>query len=395
LSDKAVYIVSAARTAVGNFGGGLADVPATSLGSTAIKAALERAGLGGDAVEDVTMGCVLSAGLGQAPARQASLGAGIPVSVPSATINKVCGSGLHAVILSARALRLGEADITVAGGMENMSACPHILPKARTGYRLGHGEVRDPLIDDGLWDVYNDIHMGTCADRLAKEQMIFRDEQDDYAVSSYKRALESMEQGHAKWEIAPVAVPGKKGATVVVEEDEGPKIFDEEKMRRMGPAFNRQDGTVTAGNASSINDGAAAVVLASEVAVKARNLTPLARIASWGFGAVEPARFPMAPAIAVQNALKAAGLGAEDIECWEINEAFALVPLLAMRALDLDIEKVNPLGGAISIGHPIGASGARILVTLLNAMRLKKARLGLATLCIGGGEGNAAIIEAV
>ncbi len=393
MSNTEVYIVSSARTAVGGFGGSLASVPSASLGSVAIQAALERAGLKGDAVQEVSMGCVLSAGQGQAPARQASLGAGVPESVPCTTVNKVCGSGLQAAILMARPLGLGEIDIAVAGGMENMSACPYALPKARNGYRLGHGEVVDLMVRDGLWDVYDDIHMGMCADRLAKAQDISREMQDDIAVASYERAVAAIADGRAKPEIAPVAVPSRKGPPVIFDEDEGPKIFDEAKMRKMGPAFNRKDGTITAGNASSINDGAAAVVLANPAGLEAHRLTPAARIVSWGVGAMAPGKFPLAPTIAIERALRAAGMTADDIDFWEINEAFAIVPILAMRAFDIPHERVNTLGGAISIGHPIGASGARILVTLLNVLRLEKARYGLATLCIGGGEGIAMIVE--
>ncbi len=395
MSRTEVYIVSAARTAVGSFGKSLASIPATSLGSVAIKCAMERAAVVGSSVEEVSMGCVLQGGQGQAPARQASIGAGIPVSVPCTTANKVCGSGLETAVIAARAIKLGEMDIAVAGGMESMSTCPFLLPKARTGYRLGHGDVLDMIVKDGLWDVYSDTHMGTCADLLAKEQNISREEQDNYAVSSYKRALKSIDEGHSKWEIAPVEIPTRKGAPVLFDEDEGPKIFNEEKMRQMSPAFNRKDGTVTAGNASALNDGAAAVVLASEAGIKAHNLTPLARIVSWGVGAMAPERFPMAPAIAVRNALKSAGMNVADIDFFEINEAFAIVPILAMREFDLDLARVNALGGAISIGHPIGASGARILVTLLNVLRLNKAKFGLASLCIGGGEGIAVIVEAL
>jgi acetyl-CoA C-acetyltransferase len=392
LSVSEVYIVSAARTAVGRFGGSLASVPAPLLGGTVVEAALERAGLSGEAVGEVYFGCVLTGGLGQAPARQASLAAKVPESVPCTTVGKVCGSGLQSVIVAARALKLGEVDVAVAGGMENMSAAAYAVPKARSGLRLGHGEILDMMVKDGLWDVYSDLHMGALADMLAREENITR---EDYAVVSYKRALKAAEEGITAWEIAPVKIPQRKGDPLIFEEDEGPKIFNEAKMRKMGPAFNPKDGTVTAGNASSINDGAAAVVLANEAGIEKHNLKPLARIVAWGSVAVEPKRFPKAPIKAIQGALDNAGLKAADIDIWEINEAFAIVPILAMRELDLELEKVNPLGGAVSIGHPIGASGSRILTTLLNGLRVKKGKLGLSALCIGGGEGNAMIVEAL
>lgn len=393
MQNKEVYIVSAARTPVGCFGGSLSSLPAATLGSIAIRSALERAHCDGKAVDEVTMGCVLSAGQGQAPARQSSLGAGIPSAVPCTTVNKVCGSGLHAVILAGRSLILQETNVAVAGGMENMSMCPYVLPRARTGYRLGNGEIVDSMVKDGLWDVYNDIHMGTCADNLARERQVSREEQDDYAVISYERAIRAAGEGLAEWEIVPVEIPQRTGDPTVSREDEGPKIFDEQKMRRMKPAFNKKDGTITAGNASSINDGAAAVVLANESGLRSHDLTPLARVVSWGYGATDPRLFPIAPVGAVDQALRRAGVNAGDIDFWEINEAFAVVPILAMRKFDLDVDRVNPLGGAVSIGHPIGASGARILTTLLNVLRLNEAKLGLATLCIGGGEGIALLVE--
>jgi acetyl-CoA C-acetyltransferase len=395
MSKKDVYIVSAARTAVGSFNGSLTSVPATKLGSIAIEGALDRAGVKAEQVGECYMGNVLSGALGQAPARQAWIGAQGPASVPCTTISKVCGSGLQTAILAARGMALGESDIMVAGGMENMSATAYALPKARAGYRMGNGQMIDMMVNDGLWDVYNNKHMGMCCDLTAGAENVSREEQDNYAVASYTRARKATEDGTNKWEIVPVEIPQRKGDPKIYEIDEGPQVFNEEKMRKLKPAFNRDGGTVTAGNASSINDGAGAVVLASEDAIKANNLTPLARIVSWGFGALEPERFPLAPVIAVKNALKAAGLEAKDIGWWEINEAFAVVTLLAMREFNLDIDIVNPLGGAISIGHPIGGSGTRILTTLLNVLNINKGKYGLATLCIGGGEGNALIVERV
>ncbi len=395
MSKKDVYVVSAARTAVGSFSGSLTNVPATKLGSIAIKAALERAGLKGEAVGECYMGAVLTGALGQAPARQAALGAGLPQSVPCTTVGKVCGSGLQSAILAARGLALGECDVMVAGGMENMSATAYAVPKGRAGYRMGHGKILDMMVHDGLWDVYNDKHMGMCVDMVANEENVTREQQDDYAVASYTRAQKATAEGLNASEIVPVEIPQRKGDPVVFDQDEGPKVFNEQKMRGLRAAFTKDGGTVTAGNASSINDGGGAVVLANEDGIKKYNLKPQARIVSWGFGAREPERFALAPVISVENALKAAGLQAKDISWWEINEAFAVVTLLAMRAFDLDIDIVNPFGGAISIGHPIGASGTRVFSTLLNVLEKKQGKYGLATLCIGGGEGNAVIVERV
>lgn len=395
MDKKEVFIVSAARTAVGSFNGALSSVPATKLGSIAIAGALQKAGIKGSSVQEVYMGHVLTGSLGQAPARQACLGAEIPNSAPCTTIGKVCGSGLQSAILAARGMMLGETSVTVAGGMENMTATAYALPNARSGYRMGNGQLIDMMVNDGLWDVYNNKHMGMCCDAVAKEENITREEQDDFAVASYTRARKATEEGTNKWEITPVEIPQRKGDPIVFDKDEGPQVFNEQKMRSLKPAFVKDGGTITAGNASSINDGGAAVVLATEEAVKEHNLKPLARIVSWGFGAREPERFPLAPVIAVKNALKAAQLEAKDISYWEINEAFAVVTLAAMREFKLELDIVNPLGGAISIGHPIGASGARILTTLVNVLNFKKGKYGLATLCIGGGEGNAMIIERV
>lgn len=395
MSKKDVYIVSAARTAVGSFNGSLSTVPATKLGSIAIAEAMRRSGLKGDQLGEVYLGCVLTGGLGQAPARQASLGAEIPNTVPCTTVGKVCGSGLQSIILAARGLALGECDAALAGGMENMTATAYALTNARSGYRMGNGQLMDMMVNDGLWDVYNNKHMGLCADETALEQKVTREEQDDYAVASYTRAQKATSEGTNKVEMVPVEIPQRKGDPKIFDIDEGPQVFNEGKMRKLKPAFNKNGGSVTAGNASSINDGAGAVVLATEEAIKANNLKPLARIVSWGFGAREPERFPLAPVPAVKNALKAAGLEAKDIDFWEINEAFAVVTLLAMREFKLDLDIVNILGGAISIGHPIGASGTRILTTLLNVLNIKKGKYGLATLCIGGGEGNAMIVERV
>lgn len=397
MSRKEVFICSAARTAVGSFMGSLAGVPAVKLGAIAIEEALRRANLQPEAVGEVYMGNVLTGSLGQAPARQAWLGAKGVVGTPCTTIGKVCGSGLQGVIMAARALALGEVDVAIGGGMENMSATAYALPQARSGYRMNapkNGLV-DMMVNDGLWDAYNDIHMGMCCDLTAKEENVTREQQDDYAVQSYTRAQKATKEGLNKSEIVPVMIPQKKGDPIAFAEDEGPKVFDEKKMRALKPAFNKDGGTVTAGNASSINDSGAALVLATGEGVKKHGMKPMAKIVSWGFGAVEPRRFPVAPVIAIRNALGSANLEAKDISFWEINEAFAAVTLLAMREYRLPLEIVNPLGGAISIGHPIGASGARILTTLLNVLDRNKGRYGLATLCIGGGEGNAIVVERV
>jgi len=376
MSNRDVFIVSAARTAVGSFNGTLSGIPATKLGGIAIADAVKRAGIKGDEVEEVYMGHVLTGAMGQAPARQAALGAGLPESIPCTTIGKVCGSGLQGVIMASRGLMVGDGDVSIGGGMENMTATGYALPKARNGYRMGNGQTIDMMVNDGLWDVYNNIHMGMCADGVAAEENVTREQQDDFSVASYKRARKATEEGTNKWEIVPVEVPQRKGDPVIFDVDEGPQVFNEQKMRGLKPAFNRKDGTVTAGNASSINDGAAAFVLATEEGIKKHGLTPLARIVSWGFGAREPKRFPLAPVVAVKNALKKANMDAKEIDFWEINEAFAVVTLLAMREFDLALDIVNPLGGAVSIGHPIGASGARILTTLVNVLKTNKAKYG-------------------
>lgn len=397
MSRKEVFICSAARTAVGSFNGSLGGVPAVKLGAIAIAEAVKRAGVKPDAVGEVYMGCVLTGSLGQAPARQAWLGAEGAIGTPCTTIGKVCGSGLQATIMAARALALGEVDVAIGGGMENMTLTAYSLPQARNGYRMNAPKngIVDMMVNDGLWDAYNDIHMGMCCDLTAKEEGVTREQQDDYAVQSYTRAQRATKEGLNKSEIVPVMIPQKKGDPIAFAEDEGPKVFNEAKMRALKPAFNKDGGSVTAGNASSINDSGAALVLATAEGVKKHGLTPMAKVVSWGFGAVEPRRFPVAPVIAIRNALKAASLEAKDISFWEINEAFAAVTLLAMREYKLPIEIVNPLGGAISIGHPIGASGARILTTLLNVLDKNKGKYGLATLCIGGGEGNAIVVERV
>jgi acetyl-CoA C-acetyltransferase len=387
-------IVSAARTPVGSFLGVLAPVTAPRLGAIAIKAALERAGLKPDQVEEVIMGCVLSGGVGQAPARQAMVYAGLPWSACALTINKVCGSGLKAVMLADAMISNGDAEVVVAGGMESMSNAPYILPGARQGYRMGDQKVVDLMIHDGLWDVYKDCHMGACADKLGKEWNITRKEQDDFCIRSYKRALKSMADGKFKDEIVPVEIPSKKGAPVVISEDEEPKKFREDKIPELKPAFTK-DGSVTAANASSLNDGAAALVVMSRKKAESLGLKPLARIVGHCSAGKESDWFTIAPIDAVKKVFKKTGYSADKIDLFEVNEAFSVQVIAAEKEFKLSPDKINVNGGSVAIGHPIGASGARILTTLLYAMKDRKAKTGLATLCIGGGEAAAMIVEAV
>jgi acetyl-CoA C-acetyltransferase len=389
-----VMIVGAARTPIGAFQGDLATLPAPKLGSIAIKAALERARLPGDAVGEVYMGCVLPAGQGQAPARQAAMAAGVPASVGAVTVNKVCGSGLKAVVLGTNAIAVGEHDVVVAGGMESMTNAPYLLPKGREGFRLGHAQVIDSLIHDGLWDVYGDVHMGDCGELCAREHKITRQEQDAFAAESYRRARKAQVDGKFRAEIVPVEVPQRKGAPRVVADDEGPRRGDPEKLATLRPAFQK-DGTITAGNASSLNDGAAAVVLAAADVAPARGLAPLARVVGFAGHAQAPEWFTTAPAGAIGRLLEKTGWKAADVDLWEINEAFAVVALINNRMLGLDPGRVNVWGGAVALGHPIGASGARLLVTLLAALRDAGKRRGVASLCIGGGEAIALAVELV
>ncbi|MCS6818116.1 MAG: acetyl-CoA C-acetyltransferase [Blastocatellia bacterium] len=387
-----VVIVGAARTPIGSFLGALSGLSAPRLGAVAIREALHRASVAPDLVDEVIMGNVLQAGVGQAPARQAALFAGLPTKVECLTINKVCGSGLKAVMLAEQAIALGDAEIIVAGGMESMSNAPYLLERARTGYRLGHGEIVDSMIKDGLWDVYNDFHMGNAGELCARRLNISREEQDEYAAESYRRALRAQEQGLLAEEIVPIEVPQAKGGTVLVTEDEEPKRANFEKMKTLKPAFE-PEGTITPANASKINDGAAAVVLMSYERANAMGVTPLARIVTAVAAARQPEEFTVAPVDAIQKVLKRAGLSLSDIDLFEINEAFAVVALAAIRLLELDPKKVNVNGGAVAFGHPIGASGARLLTTLLYEMKRRQARRGLVTLCIGGGEAVAMVVE--
>ena len=389
---REVWIVGAARTPIGSFAGSLAGISAPRLGAVAIKAALERSGISPDLVEEVYMGCVLPANVGQAPARQAALYAGLPKHVPCTTVNKVCGSGLKTVMLAASQIKAGDADIIVAGGMENMSQVPYYLDKARDGYRLGHGQVTDGLIKDGLWDVYNDFHMGNAAEICAKDKDLGREKQDAFATESYNRANAAVTGGAFKAEIAPVAVPQKKGDALIIDTDEEPARGNPSKFAGLRPAFDK-NGTVTAANASSLNDGAAAVVLCSAEKGKALGLKPLAKIVSHASFAQAPEWFTTAPIGAIEAALKKANLTVADIDLFELNEAFSVVSLACAEGLGLDAAKTNIHGGAVALGHPIGASGTRILVTLLYAMADKNAKRGAASLCIGGGEAAALVVE--
>ncbi len=391
MASREAFIVSAARTPIGSFQGALASVPATELGATALSAAIERAGVQAEHIQETYMGNVLSAGLGQAPARRAAKGAGIADSAPAVTVSKVCGSGLQSVIFGVKSLLLGEAEIVAVGGMENMTDAPYLLPKGRAGYRMGHGQVVDSMVHDGLWDPYNDFHMGNAAEMCAGEFTFTREEQDAFAEESYRRAIAAQEEGVFGDELVPVTVKGRKGE-VVVGEDEEPKRANFAKMPSLRPAF-KKDGTVTAANASKINDGAAALVLASGEAVREKGLKPLARVVSYGSHAQAPEWFTTAPVGATMNSLKKAGLTIADIDLFEVNEAFAVVPMAWARQCEADLTKTNVHGGAVALGHPIGASGARILVTLLHAMKRRGAKRGLASICIGGGEGLALVVE--
>jgi len=387
-----VYIVSAARTPIGSFLGTLSSVRAPELGAVAIRGALARAKLGPDVVEQVFMGNVLSAGVGQAPARQAAIFGGIPNTVPATTVSKVCGSGMEAVIFAAKTIAVGDADVVVAGGMESMSNAPYYLDRARTGYRMGDAKLVDGMILDGLWDPYGNVHMGSCGDRCASEYKVTRAEQDDFAKESFRRALAAQKEGFFDAEIEPVPVPQKKGDAVVVKVDEGPGKGDPTKFAALKPAFSK-DGTITAANASSLNDGASALVLVSEKGLKSHSLVPLARIVGYGGAAQAPEWFTTAPAKAVDAALARAGLAKGDIDLYEINEAFAVVTMVCARLCGLAPDRVIVEGGAVALGHPIGASGARILTTLLHAMQRRGDKRGLATLCIGGGEALAVVVE--
>ncbi|GIV41706.1 MAG: acetyl-CoA acetyltransferase [Vicingaceae bacterium] len=389
---KKVYILSAVRTPIGSFLGGLSTLSATKLGSVAIEGAIAKAGIDKSMVDEVIMGNVLSAGLGQAPARQAAKFAGLPDKVVCTTVNKVCASGMKAVALAAQSIMLGDADIIVAGGMESMSNVPHYLRNSRTGQKLGDMSLIDGMVFDGLTDVYNGVHMGNCAELCAKEEKISREEQDAFAIESYKRSAKAWQEGKFTNEVVPVSVPQRKGDPVIVNEDEEYKNVKFEKIPTLSPVFQK-DGTVTAANASTLNDGAAALVLISEDKMKELGLKPIATIVSYADAEQAPEWFTTAPSLAIPKALKKAGLEKSQIDYWEINEAFSVVSLANIRKLGLDPSRVDVFGGAVSLGHPLGASGARILVTLINVLKQHNGRFGAAGICNGGGGASAMVIE--
>jgi acetyl-CoA C-acetyltransferase len=391
--QKDTFILSAVRTPIGSFGGGLSSVHAAQLGATAIQGAISRSGIDSASVDEVLMGNVVSANLGQAPARQAAIYAGLPVSVICTTVNKVCASGMKATALGAQAIQLGDAEIVVAGGMENMSQIPYYLPKARNGYGYGHGEIIDGLLKDGLTDVYDQIGMGVCGDKTALKYNISREAQDAYAVRSYQRSAEATVNGSFGHEIVPVEITSAKGEiNHRCERMKNTSVSNLTKYPVLKPVFSK-DGTVTAANASTINDGAAALVLAGGNVVNARKLKPIARIVAYADAEQEPAWFTTTPVLATEKVLKKAGLKISDIDYFEVNEAFAVVALAYIQALNLDIEKVNVFGGAVSLGHPLGASGARIIATLLSVLEKNNGKYGLAAICNGGGGASAMIVE--
>ena len=388
---KDVFLAGGVRTAIGEFSGALAEMPAPALGREALKASMNRSGIHPDQVDEVIFGNVLSAGLGQNVARQVSIGAGLSPSVGAMTVNKLCGSGLKSVILAAQAIQCGDASVVGAGGTENMSAAPYLLDKARTGYRMGNGILIDSMIKDGLWDVYNDVHMGSCGDRCAQKYSFSRRDQDDFAVESYQRAILASETGVFAEEIVAVEAPAGK-STLTVSRDEGLNRFNEEKLRNLRSAFGKA-GTVTAGNASSINDGAAAIVVLSGEKVESLKVTPQAKILGHSAFSREPEWFTLAPIGAISSLMDQLGLKVGDVDLFEINEAFSSVPMAAMHELGIPHEKLNVHGGAVALGHPIGASGTRTLVTLLNALNQKGLTLGIDAICIGGGEAVAIAVE--
>jgi len=388
-----VVIVAAKRTAIGAFGGGLSSLRADQLGSAVIKALLEETGVAGDQINEVVLGQVLTAGSGQNPARQSSINAGIPASVPAMTINKVCGSGLKAVHMAVQAIRCGDADMMIAGGQESMSQAPHVLPNSRNGQRMGNWTMIDTMVTDGLWDAFNDYHMGVTAENIVEKYGISREEQDEFAAASQQKAVAAREAGRFDGEIVPISIPQRKGEPVVVSKDEGPREgVTGEGLGKLRPAF-KKDGTVTAGNASSLNDGAAAVMVCSAEKAKELGLTPLATIKAHANAGVDPSIMGTGPIPASQRCLKLAGWSVEDLDLIEANEAFAAQAISVNRDLGWDTNKVNVNGGAIALGHPIGASGCRILVSLLHEMVRRDANKGLATLCIGGGMGVALAVE--
>lgn len=392
MSQNNVVIASATRTPIGSFQGALSSLSASDLGAVVVGEAVRRAGASPEQVEHVFMGNVLSAGMGQAPARQCVIKAGLPVSAGAITINKVCGSGLQAVMFARREILVGDADVVVAGGMESMTNAPYVLPKARDGYRMGNGSIVDSMIHDGLWDPYDDMHMGHCGDLVAEKYGFTREDQDAFAVQSYTRALAAQKEGRFKEEIIPVSVPQRRGEPLLVDEDEEPKRGRIEKMAQLRPAFARE-GTVTAANASTLNDGAAALLICSAETAKANGYGILARIVDDASAAVEPKWFTIAPVDALAKLYAKTGSRPEDWDLYEINEAFSGVTMAVAKEHGLDLDRVNVHGGAVSLGHPIGCSGARVLVTLLYALRDRGQKKGIATLCIGGGEAVALAVE--
>lgn len=389
---KEIVILGGARTPIGSFLGSLSSLPAPKLGSIAIKAALAGSGVKPEEIQQVIMGNVLSAGIGQAPARQAGIGAGIPTGAGAVTVNKVCGSGMKSVMFAANDIRCGEYDIAIAGGMESMSNSPYLLPQARGGYRMGNGKIVDSMVHDGLWDPYGDKHMGNCAETCVAKFSFSREEQDAFSLESYQRAQAAVKEGRFKNEIAVVELPGKKGTTVIAD-DEEPFAAPLEKMPTLKPAFAKEGGSVTAANSSKINDGAAALVVTSAEYAQSRGLKPMARIVAQATFAQDPEWFTTAPAGAIEIALKRAKMTIDQIDLIEVNEAFAAVAMAAMKDAKIPHEKLNVNGGAVALGHPIGASGARILVTLVHALKAQQKQYGLAAICIGGGEAGAMIVE--
>jgi acetyl-CoA C-acetyltransferase len=389
-------IVSAARTPIGKFLGGLSSLRAPELGARAIEAAVERAGISADQVEEVIMGNVIQAGLGQNPARQAALYAGIPETAGAFTVNKVCGSGLKSVICAAQAIRCGDADIIVAGGQENMSQAPYLIPQARTGARLGHADLLDSMVNDGLWDIHNDFHMGMTAEAVHEKYNVPREDMDAFAAESQRKAGDAQASGKFDNEIVGVSVKQRKGDPIIVDADEGPRPeTTAESLAGLRPAFKRDGGTVTPGNASTINDGGAALVVMSDTKAAELGLTPLARITGYATGGVAPKWVMMSPVAAIENLEKKCALSRGDFDLIELNEAFAVQAVAVTRELGLDPEKINVHGGAVALGHPIGCSGARILVTLIHALRDRGLKTGLASLCMGGGNGLALSVECV
>ncbi len=389
---KEVYILSAVRTPIGSFLGVLSGVHATDLGATAIKAAVERAGIKPEMVQEVYMGNVLQANLGQAPARQAAIKAGLGDKVPSTTVNKVCASGMKSIMLAAQSIRCGDNDIVVSGGMENMSSVPHYLDKGRTGIKLGDLKLIDGMVKDGLTDVYNKVHMGNCAELCAKEKNITREDQDAFAIESYRRSAEAWKEGRFNSEIAEVVVPQRKGDPIVINHDEEYSNVKIDKIPQLSPVFDKE-GTVTAANASTLNDGASALVLISKEKAEELGLKPIARIVSYADAAQAPEWFTTAPSLAIPKALDKVGMKVSDIDFWEINEAFSVVSIANNRELKLDPAKVNVNGGAVSLGHPLGNSGSRIIVTLIHVLQQNNARFGAAGICNGGGGASAMVIE--